>query len=100
MEKSGVASGLGSTEKQKAARRATVLQLIAKQVMGGGWGGLSGGVGYSTGLDLWGKSMDLREELMSKECLMDTPSARNHHSLPVTGDPFLRWFSRRGDDHL
>ena len=31
VEKSGVASGLGSTEKQKAARRAAVLQLIAKQ---------------------------------------------------------------------
>ena len=40
-----------------------------------------------------------QEKGVSQECLRDTRKCQESRSLPVTGDPFLRWFSRRGDDH-
>ena len=63
--------------------------------MTGGGGGLCLGFGTWHVCDFWRVMALFQEKGVSQECLRDTRKCQESRSLPVTGDSFLRWFSRR-----
>ena len=94
-EKSGVASGLESITSTRPFA-GPLFAIDCKVSDGRGWGYLSRVLDKQGEKGVFGPK--IRKKACPKGCPMDTRKCQESPSLAVTGD-FLRWVSRRGDDH-